>query len=287
MKILLLGKNGQVGWELQRALQPLGQVVALDRTQNEEGLSGDLADFDAITQAIHVIDPDVVINAAAYTAVDKAEDDQENAFLVNAKATEFLAKISNVKNIPFIHVSTDYVFDGTESVPRLETDQTNPIGVYGQTKLDGENLALANNPKTIILRTAWVYSRFGNNFVKTMLRLFNDKDSISVVADQIGSPTNAIDLANAILEIVSKDELVYGIYNYSNEGECSWFEFAQKIKEFSGSSIEINPVPTSAYPTKAKRPAYSLLDKSKIKEVYQLEIPAWEDSLKEELKHLI
>ena len=192
-----------------------------------------------------------------------------------------------MKNIPFIHVSTDYVFDGTEAQPRLETDQTNPIGVYGQTKLDGENLALANNPKTIILRTAWVYSRFGNNFVKTMLRLFNDKDSISVVADQIGSPTNAIDLANAILEIVSKDELVYGIYNYSNEGECSWFEFAQKIKEFSGSSIEINPVPTSAYPTKAKRPAYSLLDKSKIKEVYQLEIPTWEDSLKEELKHLI
>ncbi len=282
-RILITGANGQLGQSIAEMSKNHKQIECFFVTRNEL----DITNEDLVNHYFDDKSFDFVINCAAYTAVDKAEDDQENAFLVNAKATEFLAKISNVKNIPFIHVSTDYVFDGTESVPRLETDQTNPIGVYGQTKLDGENLALANNPKTIILRTAWVYSRFGNNFVKTMLRLFNDKDSISVVADQIGSPTNAIDLANAILEIVSKDELVYGIYNYSNEGECSWFEFAQKIKEFSGSSIEINPVPTSAYPTKAKRPAYSLLDKSKIKEVYQLEIPAWEDSLKEELKHLI
>ena len=282
-RILITGANGQLGQSIAEMSKNHKQIECFFVTRNEL----DITNEDLVNHYFDDKSFDFVINCAAYTAVDKAEDDQENAFLVNAKATEFLAKISNAKNIPFIHVSTDYVFDGTESVPRLETDQTNPIGVYGQTKLDGENLALGNNPKTIILRTAWVYSRFGNNFVKTMLRLFNDKDSISVVADQIGSPTNAIDLANAILEIVSKDELVYGIYNYSNEGECSWFEFAQKIKEFSGSSIEINPVPTSAYPTKAKRPAYSLLDKSKIKEVYQLEIPAWEDSLKEELKHLI
>ena len=282
-RILITGANGQLGQSIAEISKNYKEIECFFVTRNEL----DITNEDLVNHYFDDKSFDFVINCAAYTAVDKAEDDQENAFLVNAKATEFLAKISNAKNIPFIHVSTDYVFDGTESVPRLETDQTNPIGVYGQTKLDGENLALGNNPKTIILRTAWVYSRFGNNFVKTMLRLFNDKDSISVVADQIGSPTNAIDLANAILEIVSKDELVYGIYNYSNEGECSWFEFAQKIKEFSGSSIEINPVPTSAYPTKAKRPAYSLLDKSKIKEVYQLEIPAWEDSLKEELKHLI
>ena len=282
-RILITGANGQLGQSIAEMSKNHKEIECFFVTRNEL----DITNEDLVNHYFGGKSFDFVINCAAYTAVDKAEDDQENAFLVNAKATEFLAKISNAKNIPFIHVSTDYVFDGTESVPRLETDQTNPIGVYGQTKLDGENLALGNNPKTIILRTAWVYSRFGNNFVKTMLRLFNDKDSISVVADQIGSPTNAIDLANAILEIVSKDELVYGIYNYSNEGECSWFEFAQKIKEFSGSSIEINPVPTSAYPTKAKRPAYSLLDKSKIKEVYQLEIPTWEDSLKEELKHLI
>ena len=282
-RILVTGANGQLGQSILEQSKNYKEIECFFVTRNEL----DITNEELINHYFEDKSFDFVINCAAYTAVDKAEDDQENAYLVNAKATEFLAKITNEKGIPFIHVSTDYVFDGTEAQPRLETDQTNPLGVYGQTKLDGENLALENNPKTIILRTAWVYSRFGNNFVKTMLRLFNDKDSISVVADQIGSPTNAIDLADAILTIVSKDDLTYGIFNYSNEGECSWFEFAQKIKEFSNSTIEINPVPTSAYPTKAKRPAYSLLDKSKIKEVYQLDIPTWEDSLKEELKYLI
>lgn len=282
-RILVTGANGQLGQSILEQSKNYKEIECFFVTRNEL----DITNEELINHYFEDKSFDFVVNCAAYTAVDKAEDDQENAYLVNAKATEFLAKITNQKGIPFIHVSTDYVFDGTEAHPRLETDQTNPIGVYGQTKLDGENLALENNPKTIILRTAWVYSRFGNNFVKTMLRLFNDKDSISVVADQIGSPTNAIDLADAILTIISKDDLTYGIFNYSNEGECSWFEFAQKIKEFSNSTIEINPVPTSAYPTKAKRPAYSLLDKSKIKEVYQFDIPTWEDSLKKELKHLI
>ena len=282
-RILVTGANGQLGQSILEQSKNYKEIECFFVTRNEL----DITNEELINHYFEDKSFDFVINCAAYTAVDKAEDDQENAYLVNAKATEFLAKITNEKGIPFIHVSTDYVFDGTEAQPRLETDQTNPLGVYGQTKLDGENLALENNPKTIILRTAWVYSRFVNNFVKTMLRLFNDKDSISVVADQIGSPTNAIDLADAILTIISKNDLTYGIFNYSNEGECSWFEFAQKIKEFSNSTIEINPVPTSAYPTKAKRPAYSLLDKSKIKEVYQLDIPTWEDSLKEELKHLI
>ncbi|MBY0065695.1 dTDP-4-dehydrorhamnose reductase [Empedobacter falsenii] len=282
-RILVTGANGQLGQSILEQSKNYKEIECFFVTRNEL----DITNEELINHYFENKSFDFVVNCAAYTAVDKAEDDQENAYLVNAKATEFLAKITNQKGIPFIHVSTDYVFDGTEAQPRLETDQTNPIGVYGQTKLDGENLALENNPKTIILRTAWVYSRFGNNFVKTMLRLFNDKDSISVVADQIGSPTNAIDLADAILTIISNDDLTYGIFNYSNEGECSWFGFAQKIKEFSNSTIEINPVPTSAYPTKAKRPAYSLLDKSKIKEVYQFNIPTWEDSLKEELKYLI
>lgn len=282
-RILVTGANGQLGQSILEQSKNYKEIECFFVTRNEL----DITNEELINHYFEDKSFDFVVNCAAYTAVDKAEDDQENAYLVNAKATELLSKITHQKGIPFIHISTDYVFDGTEAQPRLETDQTNPIGVYGQTKLDGENLALENNPKTIILRTAWVYSRFGNNFVKTMLRLFNDKDSISVVADQIGSPTNAIDLADAILTIISKDDLTYGIFNYSNEGECSWFEFAQKIKEFSNSTIEINPVPTSAYPTKAKRPAYSLLDKSKIKEVYQLDIPTWEDSLKEELKYLI
>ncbi len=282
-RILVTGANGQLGQSILEQSKNYKEIECFFVTRNEL----DITNEELINHYFEDKSFDFVVNCAAYTAVDKAEDDQENAYLVNAKATEFLAKITNQKGIPFIHVSTDYVFDGTEAQPRLETDQTNPIGVYGQTKLDGENLALENNSKTIILRTAWVYSRFGNNFVKTMLRLFNDKDSISVVADQIGSPTNAIDLADVILTIILKDDLTYGIFNYSNEGKCSWFEFAQKIKELSNSTIEINPVPTSDYPTKAKRPAYSLLDKSKIKEVYQLDILTWEDSLKEELKHLI
>lgn len=282
-RILVTGANGQLGQSILEQSKNYKEIECFFVTRNEL----DITNEELIKHYFDDKSFDFVVNCAAYTAVDKAEDEQESAYLVNAKATEFLAKITNEKKIPFIHVSTDYVFDGTASQPRMETDQTNPIGVYGQTKLEGENLALKNNPKTIILRTAWVYSRFGNNFVKTMLRLFQEKESISVVADQIGSPTNAIDLADAILEIISTDELTYGIFNYSNEGKCSWFEFAQKIKEFSSSTIEINPVPTSAYPTKAKRPAYSLLDKTKIKEVYQLTIPNWEDSLKKELKHLL
>lgn len=282
-RILVTGANGQLGQSILEQSKTYKEIECFFVTRNEL----DITNEKLIKHYFDDKSFDFVVNCAAYTAVDKAEDEQESAYLVNAKATDFLAKITNEKKIPFIHVSTDYVFDGTASQPRIETDQTNPIGVYGQTKLEGENLALKNNPKTIILRTAWVYSRFGNNFVKTMLRLFQEKESISVVADQIGSPTNAIDLADAILEIISTNELTYGIFNYSNEGKCSWFEFAQKIKEFSSSTIEINPVPTSAYPTKAKRPAYSLLDKTKIKEVYQLTIPNWEDSLKKELKHLL
>ncbi len=282
-KILITGANGQLGQSVLEQSKNHSDIECFFVTRNEL----DITNAELVNTFFKDKSFDFVVNCAAYTAVDKAEDDQENALLVNAKATEILAKITNQKGIPFIHISTDYVFDGTESIPRSENDQTNPIGVYGQTKLDGEILAQNNNPKTIIIRTAWVYSRFGNNFVKTMLRLFNEKDSISVVADQIGSPTNAIDLANAILDIVSKDDLTYGIFNYSNEGECSWFEFAQKIKEFSNSTIEINPVPTSAYPTKAQRPAYSLLYKIKIKETYGVDVPNWEDSLKEELKHLV
>lgn len=229
---------------------------------------------------------DAVVNCAAYTAVDKAESDVDNARLVNAYATKLLAEITKSKEIPFIHISTDYVFDGTVSSPRLETDAVNPIGVYGETKLEGEQFALEINPKTIIIRTAWVYSRFGNNFVKTMLRLFKEKEQIGVINDQIGSPTNAVNLADTIAQIISKDNLEFGIFNYSNEGQCSWFEFASKIKELTNSAIKINPISTSEYPTPARRPAYSLLDKTKIKDTYQIKITSWEDSLANELKYL-
>ena len=282
-QILVTGANGQLGQSIKEisAHYPHLAFTFVSRTELDiTNQAAVIAYFKA-----HLFD--AVVNCAAYTAVDLAESDIDNARLVNATATQYLAEATAEQSIPFIHISTDYVFDGTVSTPRLETDQVNPIGVYGQTKLEGEELALAINPKTIIIRTAWVYSKYAKNFVKTMLWLFKEKEEIGVINDQIGSPTNAVDLADAIAQILSKDELVYGIFNYSNEGQCSWFDFAQQIKELSQSNIKINPIPTTAYPTPAKRPAYSLLNKSKIKTTYQLTIPQWEISLAKELKSLV
>lgn len=282
-QILVTGANGQLG---QSVKEISGNYPDFDFTfvsRNEL----DITNQSAIVDYFDVNQFDAVVNCAAYTAVDLAESEIEAARLVNATATKYLAEVTADKEILFIHISTDYVFDGTVAVPRLETDLVNPIGIYGQTKLEGEEFALAINPQTIVIRTAWVYSKYGKNFVKTMLWLFNEKEEIGVINDQIGSPTNAVDLADAIAQILSKDKLAYGIYNYSNEGECSWFDFASKIKELSNSSIKINPIPTSAYPTPAKRPSYSLLDKSKIKETFQISIPNWEQSLKKELTTLL
>lgn len=282
-RILVTGANGQLGQSIKEVSNNYNQLdfVFVSRTEL------DITNNDLVVSYFNENKFDAVVNCAAYTAVDLAESDIDNARLVNATATKNLAEATAKADIPFIHLSTDYVFDGTVSTPRLESDQVNPIGVYGQTKLEGEQLALETNPKTIIIRTAWVYSKYAKNFVKTMLWLFNEKEEIGVINDQIGSPTNAVDLADAIAQILSKDELTYGIYNYSNEGECSWFDFASKIKELTDSSIKINPIPTTSYPTPAKRPAYSLLDKTKIKQTYAIEIPNWEDSLAKELKAMV
>lgn len=282
-RILVTGANGQLGQSIKEVSNNYNQLdfVFVSRTEL------DITNNDLVVSYFNENKFDAVVNCAAYTAVDLAESDIDNARLVNATATKNLAEATAKADIPFIHLSTDYVFDGTVSTPRLESDQVNPIGVYGKTKLEGEQLALETNPKTIIIRTAWVYSKYAKNFVKTMLWLFNEKEEIGVINDQIGSPTNAVDLADAIAQILSKDELTYGIYNYSNEGECSWFDFASKIKELTNSSIKINPIPTTSYPTPAKRPAYSLLDKTKIKQTYAIEIPNWEDSLAKELKAMV
>lgn len=282
-RVLVTGGNGQLAQAIFSIKDEFSNIEFFFKTSQEL----DITNQDLIKSFFEDNSFDFVINTAAYTAVDKAESEPEKAYEVNALGTKFLAEETAKQNIPFIHISTDYVFDGTQSIPRLETDQTNPIGVYGQTKLEGENFALNANPKTIIIRTAWVYSRFGNNFVKTMLRLFNEREKIGVINDQIGSPTNAVDLAKVIVNIIENEQLVFGIFNFSNEGECSWFDFASKIKSLVNSPIKINPIPTSAYPTPAKRPAYSLLDKTKIKEVYGLDILDWETSLETELKHLV
>lgn len=275
--VLVTGGSGQLGSALKSVQDHFGELHFSFKSSNEL----DITSQSAIENLLDEYHYDIIVNTAAYTAVDKAESDFENAQKINATAVRYLAEAAFKRGITLIHISTDYVFDGVEPKARLETDPTNPLGVYGQTKLEGEEFALNANPKTIIIRTAWVYSEFGSNFLKTMLRLFNDKTEISVINDQVGSPTNATDLAKVIGAIASADELVYGIFNYSNEGQCSWFEFATKIKELVHSTIEIKPISSSQYVTAAKRPAYSLLNKDKIKNTYAIAIPHWTKSLEE------
>jgi len=229
---------------------------------------------------LEAISPNIILNCGAYTAVDKAETEQELADTVNHLAVGIIAQYAKDYSVKLIHISTDYVFDGTSSVALAEEALTKPINVYGASKRAGELACLKANSNAIIIRTSWVYSRFGNNFVKTMQRLLQERDSIGVVNDQIGSPTYAADLAQAMMTIVTAKEWIPGIYNYSNEGEISWYEFVLAIQEIGGYTCEVNGIPSSAYPTPAKRPAYSLLDKSKIKRLYGVSVPDYKDSLR-------
>jgi dTDP-4-dehydrorhamnose reductase len=285
--ILVTGANGQLGSELRVLSVSYPNCKFLFVTKNELAIDN----IDKVKNYFISNKIDHCINCAAYTAVDKAETETEDAFRINGDAVGNLASVCKLHNAAFIHISTDYVFDGSATQPIKEDETVNPIGVYGASKLKGEELAIENNPDTIIIRTSWVYSSFGNNFVKTMLRLMKDKESISVVSDQQGCPTYAADLATAIMKIVdqtSNSKLhASGIYNYSNAGKINWYEFAIAIKELSGSKCVVNPIPTSQYPTPAKRPQYSVLDTSKIRQTFNFEIPAWKDSLKKCLSILL
>lgn len=278
-KILVTGANGQLGKEFQRLKQdyPQFDFVFADRTVLPIEQQSKVNDF------FSHMKPYACINCAAYTAVDKAESESEIAIKVNATAVGYLATAASVNNCLFIHVSTDYVFDGESSVPYKETDRINPVNMYGSSKSMGESLAQVHNPDSIIIRTSWVYSEYGNNFVKTMIRLMKERESLNVVNDQIGSPTYAADLAHAIMVVightVSDSAIRKGIYHYSNEGTISWYEFAVAIKELIGSGCNVNPIPTSQYPTPARRPHYSMLDKSKIKSAFSIRIPGWRESL--------
>jgi dTDP-4-dehydrorhamnose reductase len=225
------------------------------------------------------IKPDYCINAAAYTAVDKAESEQYKAELINVIGAKNLAETCNELDAKLIHISTDFVFDGSNNIPYTENQIPNPRGVYGQTKLDGEKEIQNVFQNYYIIRTSWVYSQFGNNFMKTMLRLASERTSLSVVNDQIGTPTNAVDLAEALVQIVINNNQ-YGIYNFSNEGQCSWYDFAKKIFEINNVNIDLKAIPTSEFPTPAERPKYSVLDKSKIKSTFGITIKTWEESLK-------
>jgi len=276
--ILVTGGNGQLGSEL---------IEIAPNHQDYNFLFTDVKDLDitnhtAVAAFIKSNNINVIINCAAYTAVDKAEQQKDVANAINHLAVANFAQIAKDKNIRLIHISTDYVFDGTNHKPYVETDIPNPQSVYGQTKLDGELAMQKINPaNSVILRTSWVYSKFGNNFVKTMLRLAESRDEISVVADQIGTPTNAADLAKAILIILPKisNETVE-LFHYSNEGVCSWYDFAKAVFEIEGLTTKVNAIESKLYPTPAERPFYSVLNKTKIKEVFKFEIPYWKDSLK-------
>lgn len=274
-KILITGGNGQLGSELRLLSKVYTQFEWIFTDYQEL----DLCNLEKLETELTKINPQIIINCAAHTAVDKAESEFELSDVLNHKSVAVLAKWSNVNDCQLIHVSTDYVFDGTASIALTETAQPNPINVYGVTKLAGEKACIKYNPDSIIIRTSWVYSSFGANFVKTMSRLMQERDSLNVVNDQIGSPTYAADLAQAIMTILTHAHWQAGIYHFSNEGVISWYEFALAIQEIGGFDCEISGIPTSAYPTPAKRPQYSLLDKSKIKNTFGVVVPDYKVSL--------
>lgn len=281
MKILVTGANGQLGSELKE-LTPQYKDWEFFFTDAD---TLDITDKKAIQDYFKKILPDFVINCAAYTAVDKAEADMENARFINAVATGFLSGAARNQGAGFVHISTDYVFDGNHFRPYSEEDPVNPKAIYGKTKLEGEERCMAENPESVIIRTSWLYSSFGNNFVKTMLRVGKERDEVNVVFDQVGTPTFAGDLAQAIMTIAGKfaekrSSLIPGIYHYSNEGVISWFDFAHTIFEISGIKCPVNPIFSKVLNQPAPRPPFSVLDKSKIKNTFELEIPYWKESLK-------
>ena len=275
-RILVTGANGQLGSELVVLSSKYTQYEWIFADRNKVTLD----DLNTLKIQLEEIRPNIIFNCGAYTAVDKAETEKELAFRINYLAVELIAKYTFENNAKLIHISTDYVFDGSSSIALNENEETKPLNVYGASKRAGEIACLKENPNSIILRTSWVYSKFGNNFVKTMQRLMQERDTINVVNDQIGSPTYAADLAKAMIAILQFPNWIPGIYNYSNEGEISWYEFALSIKEIGGYNCNVGGIPSASYPTPAKRPEFSLLDKKKIKGTYNLDIPNYKESLK-------
>jgi dTDP-4-dehydrorhamnose reductase len=278
--IVVTGANGQLGKELSEltSLYPQCNFIFLTK----ENLP--VHEFEDVRNFFKSTRPQYCINCAAYTAVDKAESEKELAFRVNGEAVGVLATVCRENNAKFIHISTDYVFDGTATIPYKEDSPTNPQSIYGASKLEGEKRAMQLNPDSIIIRTSWVYSEFGKNFVKTMMKLMSERDEINVVNDQFGSPTYAHDLAECILQIITSNfkpqtSNAGGIYHFSNNGVISWYDFAIVIKELSGSSCRINPITTEQFPTAAKRPAYSVLDKTKIQQAFGIKLKDWKESL--------
>lgn len=284
-RILLIGSDGQVGWELRRTLAPVGQVIAAS-LESEQGPSVDLADAASVRRIFNEVQPDAVVNAAAYTAVDKAETDRELAQAINADALHLIGELAKASNIPVVHYSTDFVFSGQTERPYREDDAPQPVSVYGQSKLDGERALLASGADALVLRTAWLYGGRGNNFLLTMLNLFRERTELRIVDDQIGTPTWSRMLAEVtslVLHRVFVGELdmarIGGVYHCTSAGATSWFGFAEAIREASGSKCQLLPIPTSEYPAPAHRPAYSVLDTGKFRKTFGLTLPDWRQSL--------
>jgi dTDP-4-dehydrorhamnose reductase len=280
MVVLVTGGSGQLGQSLQHIAPNYQEIQFVFCTSSDLNIT-DIAQCHSVFEQYQ---PDYCINAAAYTAVDKAESEPEKAHAINVTGAKNIAEVCKAHNTILLHISTDFVFDGRKKIPYTEEDLPNPTGVYGKTKWEGEIAVQQTWEKHFIVRTSWVYSQFGHNFMKTMLRLASERDTISVVNDQIGTPTNAVDLADALVQIILTDNQqpkahYFGIYNFSNEGQCSWYDFAKKIFEINKTQIELKAIPTSSFPTPAQRPACSVLDKSKIKNTFGLSIKNWDACL--------
>ena len=275
MVVLVTGAGGQLGQAIQHIAGQHPEITFVFCTSSEL----DITNKDNCERIFEQYQPEYCINTAAYTAVDKAESEPEKAQAINVVGAQHIATVCKKHSTVLLHISTDFVFDGKHDQPYTETDIPNPTGIYGQTKLDGEIAVQKHCDKYFIIRTSWVYSQFGHNFMKTMLRLASERDSLSVVHDQIGTPTHAVDLAEALVTIISSKKEAFGIYNFSNEGVCSWYDFAKEIFKVNDVSIQVNPIPTTAYPTPAQRPHYSVLDKSKIKNTFGMVIKKWEAAL--------
>lgn len=280
--ILITGANGQLGNSMRAAT-----AGSKNRYIFTDVAELDITDRNAVINTVAGEKVDVIVNCAAYTNVDKAEDDTDTAFVLNCTAVENLAVAAKIQDATLIHISTDYVFEGNANKPITEEEKTNPQGVYGKTKLAGEEAVIATGCKHIILRTAWLYSPYGKNFVKTMQQLTSSKEKLNVVFDQVGTPTYAADLAEIICHIIENDKLhIQGTFHYSNEGVCSWYDFAKEICELSGNSCDIQPCHSNEFPTKVKRPHFSVLDKTKVKSRFGITIPHWKESLRKCIKEL-
>lgn len=276
MKILVTGANGQLGTEMRNILEQKRPGITIYTDVAEL----DITDSKAVTDFVKDNDITHIVNCAAYTAVDKAEEEKALSAAINVDAVRNLATAADAIGAKVLHVSTDYVFDGTAHRPYKESDKVNPVSQYGTTKRQGETALLALAPESVIVRTAWLYSPYGKNFVKTMMKLGSERPALKVVCDQIGTPTYAADLAEAICAILFSPQWIPGIYHFTDEGACSWYDFTKSIHRIAGiTGCDVQPIPTEDYPTPATRPSYSLLDKSKIKATYGITIPHWEESL--------